>query len=145
MVASIGWTDSKCSKISNPSSNKLLHGHQGWNHRFRETKKFQRKIVNIFLPIIFSICFECSKKTSHWDSSFKYPQQMFWLRNKKNNYYYYYFSVTHSKLKSCRIHKILARLANREDPEQSDLSLRFLSRPFWQVTSVRKFRASDLP
>ena len=25
---------------------------------------FQRKIVNIFLPIIFSICFECSKKTS---------------------------------------------------------------------------------
>ena len=36
-------------------------------------KKNQRKIVNIFLPIIFSICFGCSKEPSH----------MFWLRNKK--------------------------------------------------------------
>ena len=25
-------------------------------------KKFQRKIVNIFLPIILSICFGCSKE-----------------------------------------------------------------------------------
>ena len=46
-------------------------------------KKFQRKIVNIFLPIIFSICFGCSKEPSHLDSSFNYPQHMFWLRNKK--------------------------------------------------------------
>ena len=36
-----------------------------------------------FLPIIFSICFRCSKEPSHWDGSFEYPQQMFWLRNKK--------------------------------------------------------------
>ena len=28
-------------------------------------KKFQRKIVNIFLPIMFSICFGCSKEPSH--------------------------------------------------------------------------------
>ena len=37
-------------------------------------KKNQRKIVNIFLPIIFSICLGCSKE---------YPQHMFWMRNKK--------------------------------------------------------------
>ena len=28
-------------------------------------KKFQCKIVNIFLPIFFSICFGCSKEPSH--------------------------------------------------------------------------------
>ena len=28
-------------------------------------KKFQRKIVNIFLPITFSVCFGCSKELSH--------------------------------------------------------------------------------
>ena len=27
--------------------------------------KFQFKIVNVFLPINFSICFECSKEPSH--------------------------------------------------------------------------------
>ena len=37
------------------------------------------------------------------------------------------------------IHKMLARIANREDPE-SDLGLHCLSRPFWQATSVRNFR-----
>ena len=47
------------------------------------SKKFQLKIVNIFLPIIFSICFLCSKESSHGDGSFEYPQHMFWLRNKK--------------------------------------------------------------
>ena len=43
--------------------------------------------VNIFLPISFNICFRCSKELSHlshWDSSFEYPQHMFWLRNKIN-------------------------------------------------------------
>ena len=39
--------------------------------------------MNIFLPIIFSICFGCSKEPSHWDGSFEYTQHMFWLRNKK--------------------------------------------------------------
>ena len=34
-------------------------------HRFRQTKNFQRKIVNIFLPIILSICSGCSKEPSH--------------------------------------------------------------------------------
>ena len=33
-------------------------------HRFSE-QFFQCKIVNIFLPIIFSICFGCSKEPSH--------------------------------------------------------------------------------
>ena len=45
-------------------------------------KKFQRTIVNVFLPII-SICFGCSKEPSHRDGSFEFPQHMFWLRNKK--------------------------------------------------------------
>ena len=44
---------------------------------------FERKIVNIFIPISLSICFGCSKGPSHWDGSFEYPQHMFWLRNKK--------------------------------------------------------------
>ena len=43
---------------------------------------FQCKIVNIFLPIIFSICFGCSKDPPHRDGSFEYPQHMFWLKNK---------------------------------------------------------------
>ena len=30
------------------------------------------------------MCFGCSKEPSHRDSSFEYPQHMFWLRNKKN-------------------------------------------------------------
>ena len=30
-----------------------------------DKQNFQRKIVNIFLPIIFSICFGCSKEPSH--------------------------------------------------------------------------------
>ena len=46
-------------------------------------KYFQRKIVNIFLTIIFSIYFGSSKESSHWDGSFEYPQHIFWLRNKK--------------------------------------------------------------
>ena len=46
-------------------------------------KKIGCKIVNIFLSISFSICFGCSKESSHWDDSFEYPQQTFWLRNKK--------------------------------------------------------------
>ena len=47
---------------------------------------FWRKIVNIFLPINFNICFGCSNEPSQWDGSFEYPQHMFWLRNKKVNF-----------------------------------------------------------
>ena len=36
-------------------------------------KFFLCKIVNIFLPIFFSICFECSKEPFHCDGSFEYP------------------------------------------------------------------------
>ena len=32
------------------------------------------------------MCFWCSKEPSHRDSSFEYPQHMFWLRDKKNNF-----------------------------------------------------------
>ena len=46
---------------------------------------FQRKIVNIFLPICFNMCFGFSKEPSHWDGSFEYPQHMFWKINKKIN------------------------------------------------------------
>ena len=46
----------------------------------------ERNIVNNFLPICFNICFGCSKEPSHWDGSFEYPQNMFWLRNKKINF-----------------------------------------------------------
>ena len=28
------------------------------------------KIVNVFLPISFNICLECSKELSNWDGSF---------------------------------------------------------------------------
>ena len=44
---------------------------------------FERKIVNIFLIVNFSMHFGCSKEPSQWDCSFEYPQHMFWLRNKK--------------------------------------------------------------
>ena len=50
------------------------------------TENVQRKYVNIFLPIIISICFGCLKELSHSDGSFEYPQQMYWLRNKKINF-----------------------------------------------------------
>ena len=33
------------------------------------------------------MCFDCSKDPSHRDSSFEYPQHMFWLRNKKSNFH----------------------------------------------------------
>ena len=32
--------------------------------------------------------------------------------------------------------KCFIRIANREDPKQSDLGLHFLSVPFWKATSV---------
>ena len=44
---------------------------------------FERKIVNIFLPISFNKCFGCSKEPSQWDGSFEYPQHMFSFWNKK--------------------------------------------------------------
>ena len=44
------------------------------------------KILIIFLPINLSMCFGCSKEPSHRDSSFEYPQHMFWMRNKENNF-----------------------------------------------------------
>ena len=39
-----------------------------------------------FLTHLFKRVFGCLKEPSYWDSSFEYPQHMFWLRNKKNNF-----------------------------------------------------------
>ena len=61
---------------------------------------FERKNVNIFLPISLNICLGCSKDPSHSDGSFEYPQHMFWLRNKK-----IIFLVHTFKLKACCIQK----------------------------------------
>ena len=44
------------------------------------------KIAIIFLFISLNMCFGSSKEPSHRDSSFEYPQHMFWLRNKKNDF-----------------------------------------------------------
>ena len=39
------------------------------------------------------------------------------------------------------VHKMLVRIANREDPFQSaDLGLHCLSKPFWQANIVQNFR-----
>ena len=40
-------------------------------------KKKSAFIINIFLTIIFSVCFGCSIELSHWDGSFEYPQHIF--------------------------------------------------------------------
>ena len=48
-----------------------------------DKQKNSRKIVNIFLPIIFSVCFGWSKEPSHWDGTFENPYHMFGLKNKK--------------------------------------------------------------
>ena len=50
------------------------------------SKNFQHKIAFFFLSISLNMCYGCSKEPSHQDSSFEYPQHMFWLRNKKNNF-----------------------------------------------------------
>ena len=42
-------------------------------------KYFERKIVDIFLSISLNFCFGYSKEPSHLESSFEYPQHMFWL------------------------------------------------------------------
>ena len=43
---------------------------------------------------------------------------------------------------SAVIHKMLVRIANREDSDETaslDLALHWLSGPFWQATSVQNF------
>ena len=52
-------------------------------HTLDSYTNFQCTIVNIFLPIIFSICFGCSKELSHPDGSFEYPQLRLWLKIRK--------------------------------------------------------------
>ena len=73
----------------------------------------ERKIVNIFLPISFKICFGCSKirfgcskEPSHWDGSFEYPQHMFWLTNKKK----FFFVSTVMAWADLKLHKKAADL-----------------------------------
>ena len=52
----------------------------------QKIKNKKRKIAIIFLSISLNMCLGCPKELSHQDSSFEYPQHMFWLRNKKNNF-----------------------------------------------------------
>ena len=56
------------------------------------SKISERKIMIIFLSISLNMCLGCSKEPSHWDSSFEYPQHMFWLR--------FFFSNMHSYLET---------------------------------------------
>ena len=49
------------------------------SHISLDKKKILRKILNIFLTIIFSICFGCSKEPFHRYGSFEYPQHVFRL------------------------------------------------------------------
>ena len=44
-----------------------------FTHITSEDKKNEHKSVNIFLPVILSMCFGCSKEPSHCDGSFEYP------------------------------------------------------------------------
>ena len=44
---------------------------------------FERKSVNIILPISLNLCLGRSKEPSHWDGYIELPQNMIWLRNKK--------------------------------------------------------------
>ena len=48
-------------------------------------KKNQHKIAIFFLPIIFSICFGCSKELSLIETVLLSTQHMCWWRKKKNN------------------------------------------------------------
>ena len=50
-------------------------------------KKNQHQIVNIFLSIIFSICFGCSKKRRIVTVLLSTHNICFWLRNKKKIWY----------------------------------------------------------
>ena len=47
----------------------------------------KHKNAIIFISISLNMCFGCSNEPSHRDSSFEYPQHMFWLRNKKDNFH----------------------------------------------------------
>ena len=44
-----------------------------------------------------------------------------------------------------KIHKMLVKIPNREDPDQTDLGLCCLSRPLWQATSIQNFRTFTTP
>ena len=48
-----------------------------------DKQNFECKIVNIFIPISFNVCFGCSKEPSYGDVSFECQQQMFWLEIRK--------------------------------------------------------------
>ena len=42
------------------------------------------------------------------------------------------------------VHKILVRIVNREDPDQTVLGPHCLSKPFWQGASVQNFKHISL-
>ena len=69
-----------------------------------DKQTFWAKIVNIFLPSSFNICFGCSKEPSHWDGSFEYPQHMFWLKSKKINWYALLTDVCEAEIHLSQLH-----------------------------------------
>ena len=54
--------------------------------RTSKAKTLKHKIGIVFLSISLNMCYGCSKELSHQESSFEYPQHMFWLMNKKYNF-----------------------------------------------------------
>ena len=75
----------RCSHLHQVAkSHELAHSYsQVWINKI-----FQRKLVNIFIPISFNICFGCSKEPSHWGGSFEYPQHNFGWERRKLNFHY---------------------------------------------------------
>ena len=85
------------------------------------------------------MCLGCSREPSHRDGSFEYPEHMFWLRNKKKNFqlrtliwgpgkgskilnaFLLLFSIKMLIIRA-GIHNMLARIANREDPDHTAFS-----------------------
>ena len=54
---------------------------------------FERKIINIFLPISFNI-FLGAQKNRLIETSFEYPHHMFWLRNKNITFLVHTFNLS---------------------------------------------------
>ena len=77
------------------------------------------------------------------NSAFSFPFFLYYGKcSKISNTFLFLFLIKMLVFTAC-IHKMLVRVANREDPDQtvlkkqSDLGLPCLSRPFWQAISVQ--------
>ena len=81
----------QCQMIRSDSVNQHLHKEPlltQFHHLLKILERTGNNIRStgfetIFLSINLNMCFGCPKEPSQCDSSFEYPQHMFWLRNKK--------------------------------------------------------------